>query len=55
VRNFRSAKPRNRLRKTDCAWKSRKALAFYPHLANWESGEILNQALLFNTPLIVLS
>ncbi len=28
-------------------------LAFYPHLADWESGEILNEGLTFNMPLIV--
>jgi mannosylglycerate hydrolase len=54
VRNFQISKAEkpveeDRLRNE----KAEMHLAFYPHLANWESGEILIEALLFNTPLIV--
>jgi len=54
IRNFQISKSDNLINEAKLRnEKLEMHLAFYPHLANWESGEILTEALIFNTPLIV--
>ncbi|MFH1213444.1 MAG: glycoside hydrolase family 38 C-terminal domain-containing protein [Candidatus Neomarinimicrobiota bacterium] len=54
VRNFRITRVENASEEeTQRDEKSECHLTFYPHLANWETGEILTESLQLNTPLII--